>query len=158
MSPESKGWNFLTLEGEQSMQIFWTTTCRELYRRTSLTVSQAQEMTDEEIEDTMWEATRPWEEQWESLQANESKVEGQVIDEDDRQTRFWRHRPDGFAVNEKEHVIYVLEFKRVTDNGEKYVSETHRVFVLERIERFCRDLVDWKGLAWGGPLPSWRMP
>ena len=126
-SPESKGWNFLTLEGEQSMQIFWTKTCRELYRRTTLTAAQAQEMTDEELEDTMWEAARPWEEQWEALQADESKVEGQVIDEDDRQARFWRRRPDGFAVNEKEHVIYVLEFKRVADNGEKYVSETQKL-------------------------------
>ena len=32
------------------------------------------------------------------------------------------------------------------------------VFGLERIERERRDLVDWEGLAWGGPLPSWRMP
>ena len=85
-------------------------------------------MTDEEIEDIMWETARPWEEQWEALKlkTNESKVEDQVIDEDDRQARFWRHRPDGFAVNEKEHVIYVLEFKRVTDNGEKYVSGAQR--------------------------------
>ena len=84
-------------------------------------------MTDEDLKDTMWEETRPWEEQWEALTVNESKVEEQVIDEDDRQARFWRRRPDGFAVNEKEHVIYVLEFKRVTDNGEKYVSETQKL-------------------------------
>ena len=58
---------------------------------------------------------------------NESKVEDQKIDDDDRQARFWRHRPDGFTVNEKEHVIYVLEFKRVTDTGEKYVSETQKL-------------------------------
>ena len=89
--------------------------------------SQAQEMTDEELEDTMWEEVRPWEEQWETLKVNESKVEEQEIDDDDRQARFWRHRPDGFAVNEKEHVIYVLEFKRVTDTGEKYVSETQKL-------------------------------
>ena len=95
------------------MQTFWKKTCRELYRRTTLTTDQAQEMTDEEIEDTMWEVARPWEEEWESLKVNESKVEEQVIDDDDRQARFWRRRPDGFAVNEKEHVIYVLEFKRV---------------------------------------------
>jgi hypothetical protein len=63
-SPESKGWTFLTLEGEQSMQTFWKKTCRELYRRTTLTKAQAREMTDEELEDTMWEAVRPWEEQW----------------------------------------------------------------------------------------------
>ena len=37
----------------------------------------------------------------------------QEIHDDDRQARFWRHRPDGFAVNEKEHVIYVLEYKTV---------------------------------------------
>ncbi len=48
-------------------------------------------------------------------------------DDDDRQARFWRRRPDGFSVNEKEHVIYVLEFKGVTDTGEKYVSETQRL-------------------------------
>ena len=70
-------------------------------------------MTDEELEDTMWETARPWEEQWETLKADESKVEDQVIDEDDRQARFWRHRPDGFAVNEKEHVIYVQRRSRV---------------------------------------------
>ncbi len=46
-SPESKGWTFLTLEGEQSMQTFLKKTCRELYRRTTLTSVQAQEMTDE---------------------------------------------------------------------------------------------------------------
>ena len=27
------------------------------------------------------------------------------------------------------------------------------VFGLERIERELRDLVDFEGLAWGGPLP-----
>ena len=84
------------------MQTFWTKTCRELYRRTTLTAGQVQEMTDEELKDTMWEADRPWEEQWESLKVNESKVEDQVIDDDDRQARFWRRRPDGFAVNEKQ--------------------------------------------------------
>ena len=50
----------------------------------------------------MWEAVIPWEEQWESLKVNESKVEEQEIDDDDRQVRFWRHRPDRFTVNEKE--------------------------------------------------------
>ena len=48
------------------------------------------------------------------------------VDDEDRQARFWRRRPDGFAVNEKEHIIYILEFKRVLDTGERYVSEdTH---------------------------------
>ena len=70
------------------MQFFWTKTCRELYRRTTLTAAQAQDMTDEVLEGTMWEAARPWEDQWEALQADESKVEGQVVDEDDRQARF----------------------------------------------------------------------
>ncbi len=51
----------------------------------------------------------------ETLKVKESKVEEQEIDDDDRQARFWRRRPDGFAVNEKDHVIYVLEFKRVVD-------------------------------------------
>ena len=109
------------------MQTFWKKTCRELYRRTTLTAAQAQEITDEELEDTMWEAARPWEEQLEALKVNESKVEEQEIDDDDRQARFWRRRPDGFAVNEKEHVIYVLEFKRVTDTGKKYMSETQKL-------------------------------
>ena len=99
MSPESKGWTFLTLEGDQSIQTFWTKTCRELYRRTTLTAAQAQEMTDEELEDTMWETARPWEEQWEALQVNESKVEDQEIDDDDRQARFWRHRPQSMKRN-----------------------------------------------------------
>ena len=45
---------------------------------------------------------------------------------DDRQARFWRRRPDGFAGNEKEHIIYVPQFERVSDAGEGYVAETQR--------------------------------
>ena len=40
---------------------------------------------------------------------------------------------DGFAVNEKEHVIYVLEFKPVSDAGERYVTETQRVAELQHL-------------------------
>jgi hypothetical protein len=36
--------------------------------------------------------------------------------------------------------------------------EAHRVFVLERIERVCCDLVDLEGVAWGGVLPSVCLP
>ncbi len=102
-------------------------------------------MTDEELEETMCEAARPWEEQWETFKVNESKVEEQVIDDDDRQARFWRRRPDGFTVNEKEHVIYVLEFKRMTDTGEKYVSEpqklaeTQHVVITQGLKRLFKD-------------------
>jgi hypothetical protein len=101
---------FLTLEGEQSMQVFWKT-CRELYRRTTLTETQTQEMTDQVLDEAMWEETRPWEDQWESLKVNESKIVEQELDDEDRQARFWRYRTDGFVVNEKEHIIYNLEFK-----------------------------------------------
>jgi hypothetical protein len=65
----------------------------------------------------MWEEARPWEEKWESLKMNQSKMTEQELDDEDRQARFWRRRPDVFAVNEKEHIIYVLEFKRVSDTG-----------------------------------------
>ena len=51
----------------------------------------------------------------------------QELDDEDRQARFWRRRPDGFAVNEKEHIIYVLEFKRVSDTGQEYVTETQQL-------------------------------
>ena len=64
---------------------------------------------------------------------NESKVEDQKLDNEDRQTRFWRHRPNGFTVNEKEHVIYILEFKRVTDTGEKYVSESQKLEEIQHL-------------------------
>ena len=58
----------------------------------------------------------------------------QGSDDDDRQAWFWRHRPKGFAVNEKEHVIYVLEFNRNliqcrTPVRQTYVVETQRVVV-----------------------------
>jgi hypothetical protein len=102
-------------------------------------------MTDEELEDTMWEVSRPWEEQWEEVKVTESKVETQEIDDEDRQSRFWRRRPDGFTVNEKEHMIYVLEFKRVTDTGAKYVSETqklakiHHLAITEDLKRLFKD-------------------
>jgi hypothetical protein len=75
----------------------------------------------------MWEAARPWEEKWESLKMNQNKMTEQELDDEDRQTRFWRRRPDGFAVNEKEHIIYVLEFKRVSDAGHEYVAETQKL-------------------------------
>ena len=126
-SPESKGWAFLTLEGEQSMQTFWKKTCRELYRRTTLTEAQTRETTDQVLDEAMWEAARPWEEKWESLKMNQNKMTEQELDDEDRQTRFWRRRPDGFAVNEKEHIIYVLEFKRVSDAGHEYVAETQKL-------------------------------
>ena len=48
------------------------------------------------------------------------------MDDEDRQTRFWSRRSDGFEVNEKVHIIYILEFKRVSDTGERYVTETQR--------------------------------
>jgi hypothetical protein len=74
------------------MQTFWKKTCRELYRRTTLTEAQTRETTDQVLE-----------------------------------ARFWRRRPDGFSVNEKEHIIYVLEFKRVSDTGQEYVAETQKL-------------------------------
>ena len=48
-SPESKGWTFPKLVGEQSIQTFWKETCRELYLRTTLTEDRAWEMTDETL-------------------------------------------------------------------------------------------------------------
>jgi hypothetical protein len=110
---------FLTLEGEKSIQTFWKKTCRELYRRITLTETQTREMTDQVLDDTMWEVVRPWEDQWESLKLNESKIVEQELDVEDRQVRFWRRRPDGFTVSEKDRVIYIVEFKRVSTTGEK---------------------------------------
>ena len=40
---------------------------------------------------------------------------------------------DGFAVNEKEHLIYVLEFKRMSDIGETYVADTQRMADLQHL-------------------------
>ena len=60
---------------------------------------------------------------------DESKWVEQELEDEDSQTWFWRRRPDGFAVNEKEHIIYILEFKRVSDAGERYVAKTQRVVV-----------------------------
>ena len=117
----------MTLEGEQSMQTFWKKTCRELYRWTTLTEAQTRETTDQMLDEAMWEAARPWEEKWESLKVNESKMVEQDLDDEDRQARFWRRRPDGFAVNEQEHIIYVLEFKRVSDAGQEYVTESQQL-------------------------------
>ncbi len=117
----------MTLEGEQSMQTFWKKTCRELYRRTTLTDAQTRETTDQKLDETMWEEARPWKEKWESLKVNESKMTEQELDDEDRQARFGRRRPDGFAVNEKDHIIYVLAFKRVSDSGHEYVVETQQL-------------------------------
>ena len=59
-----------------------------------LSEAQRQGITDEELDDTMWEAARPWEKQWESLGTHGSKWEEQELNDDDRQARFWRRRPD----------------------------------------------------------------
>ncbi len=59
-----------------------------MYRRTILTEAQARKMTDEVLENTTWEEARPWEEQWESLEVNESKVVEQELDNEDRQAWF----------------------------------------------------------------------
>ena len=109
------------------MQTFWKKTCRELYRRTTLTETQTGETTDQVVDESLWEEARPWEEKWESLKMNQNKMTEQKLDDEDRQARFWRRRPDGFAVNEKEHIIYVLEFKRVSDAGHEYVAETQKL-------------------------------
>jgi hypothetical protein len=109
------------------MQTFWKKTGRELYRRTTLTEAQTRETTDQVLDEAMWEEDRPWEEKWESLKVNESNMVEQELDDEDRQARFWRRRPDGFAVNEKENIIYVLEFKRVSDAGQEYVVETQQL-------------------------------
>ena len=123
----------MTLEGEQSMQTFWKKTCRELYRRTTLTETQTRETTDQVLDESMWEEGRLWEEKWESLKVNESSMVEQELDDEDRQTRFWRRRPDGFTVNEKEHIIYVLEFKRVSDTGQEYVTETQQLAEVQNL-------------------------
>ena len=41
------------------------------------------------------------------LKVDVSKWAEQELNDDDPQARFRRRRQDGFAVNEKEHVIYV---------------------------------------------------
>jgi hypothetical protein len=51
------------VEGDKSIETFWDKACRELYRRTVLTEVQRQKMTKEELDNSLWEAARPWEEQ-----------------------------------------------------------------------------------------------
>ncbi len=79
------------------------------------------------LDEATWETARPWEEKWESLKVNESKMVEQELDDEDRQARFWRRRPDRFEVKEKEHIIYVLEFKRVSEADQEYVTETQQL-------------------------------
>jgi hypothetical protein len=43
-------------------------------------------------------------------------------------------RVDGCTVNEKEHIIYVLEFKRVSDTGQEYVSETQKLAEAQHLD------------------------
>ncbi len=39
---------------------------------------------------------------------NKSKMTEQELDDEDRQARFWRHRPDGFTVREKEKIAWFM--------------------------------------------------
>jgi hypothetical protein len=43
--------------------------------------SPGREMTDEVLDETIWEVTRTWEEQWDSLKVNESKEVQQELDD-----------------------------------------------------------------------------
>ena len=52
-----------------------------------------------------------------------------------------------------ERVRLSTKDKDGTNNVAYVVAERHRVFGLERSERERRDLVDFEGLVWGGPLP-----
>jgi hypothetical protein len=61
----------------------------------TLTEAQGREMTDGVLQDTMWDVARPWEEQWETLKVNESKMVEPELDDEDRQARFWKHRARG---------------------------------------------------------------
>jgi hypothetical protein len=57
------------------MQTFWKKTCRELYRRTTLTEVQTRETTDQVLDESMWEEARPWTVlKWKSLKVTESKI------------------------------------------------------------------------------------
>ena len=64
---------------------------------------------------------------------DESRVEEQEVDDEDKQARFWRRRPEGCTVNEREHVIYILEFKGVSDAGDQYVSETQKLAEIQHL-------------------------
>jgi hypothetical protein len=103
------------------------------------------ETTDQVLDETMWEETRPWEEKWESLKVNESIMTVQELDDEDRQVWFWRRRPDGFVVNEKEHIVYILEFKRFSNAGHEYVAETQKLpevqhlVVTQGLQKLFRD-------------------
>ena len=44
----------------------------------------------------------------EEEEKNEDAESGNSHDDEDRQARFWRRRPDGFAVNEKEHRLSLM--------------------------------------------------
>ncbi len=65
-----------------------------------------------------------------------SKWEEQELNDDNRQARFWRppnQTATRLQVNEMEHIIYVLEFKRVSDAGEGYVAETQRAAIRQHL-------------------------
>jgi hypothetical protein len=82
----------------------------------------------------MWEEDRPWEEKWESLKVNESKMTEQG----------WTMRTDKHGFGDTDRVGSQLmkriipftfkrvsdvghEFKRVSDAGHEYVSETQEL-------------------------------
>jgi hypothetical protein len=117
----------LTLEGEQSMQTFWKKKCRELYRRTTLTEAQTRETTDQVLDETMWEEDRPWEEKWESLKVNESKMTEQELDDEDIQARFWRRRLDGFYLRAAISDCLLIGFIRATEKYQLLKSDTMQI-------------------------------
>jgi hypothetical protein len=66
----------------------------------------------------------------------ESKLMEQEQDNEDRQARFWMRRPGRVRSqsSEREHIIYILESKRVSDTVRATVCETQK---LAEIQHFA---------------------
>ncbi len=58
-------------------------------------------------------------------------MEEKEIDDDDRQSRFGVTDRTGSQSMKRR---YILEFKRVTDTGEKYVSETQKLTEIQHLD------------------------
>ena len=67
------------------------TSINTLLHKTTLTEVQTRETTDQVLDEAMWDAPRPWEEKWESLKVNESKIVEPEPDDEDKKAQFWTY-------------------------------------------------------------------
>ena len=73
---------------------------------------------------------------------DEKKASSQTLLEQHFEDRFWKRRPDGFAVNGRNKTVFILEFTRSDDSWDDFITRTEER-KNERYKSFVSALSRW---------------